>query len=30
MVFGDAKAVLNGLITELRGLGVGKKVLAAV
>jgi NAD(P) transhydrogenase subunit beta len=30
MVFGDAKAVLNGLITELRGLGVGKKALAAV
>jgi NAD(P) transhydrogenase subunit beta len=30
MVFGDAKAVLNGLITELRGLGVGKKTLAAV
>ena len=29
MVFGDAKAVLNGLITELRGLGVGKKVLVA-
>ena len=24
MVFGDAKAVLNGLITELRGMGVGK------
>ncbi len=25
MVFGDAKAVLNGLLTELRALGVGKK-----
>ena len=24
MVFGDAKAVLNGLLTELRGMGVGK------
>jgi hypothetical protein len=24
MVFGDAKAVINGLLTELRGLGVGK------
>ncbi|CAK6697292.1 NAD(P)(+) transhydrogenase (Re/Si-specific) subunit beta [Synechococcus sp. CBW1107] len=24
MVFGDAKAVLNGLLTELRALGVGK------
>ncbi|MCX5944743.1 MAG: NAD(P)(+) transhydrogenase (Re/Si-specific) subunit beta [Cyanobacteria bacterium] len=30
MVFGDAKAVINGLITELRGLGVGKKALATV
>ncbi|MEX0588561.1 MAG: NAD(P)(+) transhydrogenase (Re/Si-specific) subunit beta [Cyanobium sp.] len=25
MVFGDAKAVLNGLLTELRSMGVGKK-----
>ncbi|MFN7677182.1 MAG: NAD(P)(+) transhydrogenase (Re/Si-specific) subunit beta [Cyanobacteriota bacterium] len=25
MVFGDAKAVLNGLLTELRGMGVGKE-----
>jgi len=24
MVFGDAKAVLNGLLSELRGMGVGK------
>jgi hypothetical protein len=24
MVFGDAKAVLNGLLSELRSLGVGK------
>jgi NAD(P) transhydrogenase subunit beta len=24
MVFGDAKAVLNGLLTELRAMGVGK------
>ena len=24
MVFGDAKVVLNGLLTELRGMGVGK------
>ena len=28
MVFGDAKAVLNGLLTELRSMGVGKKVAA--
>ncbi|MFM7676409.1 MAG: NAD(P)(+) transhydrogenase (Re/Si-specific) subunit beta, partial [Synechococcus sp.] len=27
MVFGDAKAVLNGLLTELRALGVGKKAV---
>ena len=27
-VFGDAKAVLNGLLTELRSMGVGKKVAA--
>jgi len=26
MVFGDAKAVLNGLLTELRSMGVGKVV----
>ena len=26
MVFGDAKAVLNGLLSELRSMGVGKKV----
>jgi len=25
MVFGDAKAVLNGLVSELREMGVGKK-----
>ena len=25
MVFGDAKAVLNGLLTELRSMGIGKK-----
>jgi NAD(P) transhydrogenase subunit beta len=25
MVFGDAKAVLNGLLSELRGMGVGKE-----
>ncbi|MFN9630353.1 MAG: NAD(P)(+) transhydrogenase (Re/Si-specific) subunit beta [Cyanobacteriota bacterium] len=25
MVFGDAKAVLNGLLAELRGMGVGKE-----
>jgi NAD(P) transhydrogenase subunit beta len=29
MVFGDAKAVINGLLTELRGLGVGKAKAAA-
>ncbi len=29
MVFGDAKAVLNGLLTELRSLGVGKAKVAA-
>ena len=29
MVFGDAKAVLNGLLTELRGMGVGKTPAAA-
>jgi NAD(P) transhydrogenase subunit beta len=28
MVFGDAKAVLNGLVSELREMGVGKKVTA--
>ncbi|MEB3265556.1 MAG: NAD(P)(+) transhydrogenase (Re/Si-specific) subunit beta [Cyanobacteriota bacterium] len=28
MVFGDAKAVLNGLLSELRSLGVGRKVAA--
>jgi NAD(P) transhydrogenase subunit beta len=28
MVFGDAKAVLNGLVSELRELGVGRKVAA--
>lgn len=28
MVFGDAKAVINGLLTELRSMGVGKKVVA--
>ena len=28
MVFGDAKAVLNGLLSELRSMGVGKKVAA--
>ncbi len=30
MVFGDAKAVLAGLVSELRELGVGKKTPAAV
>ncbi len=29
MVFGDAKAVLNGLLTELRGMGVGRAKVAA-
>ncbi len=29
MVFGDAKAVLNGLLSELRSLGVGKAKVAA-
>jgi len=29
MVFGDAKAVLNGLLSELRSLGVGKPSAAA-
>jgi NAD(P) transhydrogenase subunit beta len=29
MVFGDAKAVINGLLTELRGMGVGKVKAAA-
>ena len=29
MVFGDAKAVLNGLLTELRGMGVGKTPVGA-
>jgi NAD(P) transhydrogenase subunit beta len=29
MVFGDAKAVLNGLLTELRSMGVGKVKVAA-
>ncbi|MEB3166535.1 MAG: NAD(P)(+) transhydrogenase (Re/Si-specific) subunit beta [Cyanobacteriota bacterium] len=29
MVFGDAKAVINGLITELRSLGVGRAKAAA-
>ncbi|MFO7628395.1 MAG: NAD(P)(+) transhydrogenase (Re/Si-specific) subunit beta [Prochlorococcaceae cyanobacterium] len=28
MVFGDAKAVLNGLLSELRSMGVGKKSAA--
>jgi hypothetical protein len=27
-VFGDAKAVLNSLLSELRELGVGRKVAA--
>ncbi len=29
MVFGDAKAVLNGLLSELRSMGVGKAKVAA-
>ncbi|MEY3757129.1 MAG: hypothetical protein RLZZ263_283 [Cyanobacteriota bacterium] len=29
MVFGDAKAVLNGLLSELRGMGVGKSPAGA-
>jgi NAD(P) transhydrogenase subunit beta len=29
MVFGDAKAVINGLISELRALGVGRAKAAA-
>ncbi|MCP9834874.1 NAD(P)(+) transhydrogenase (Re/Si-specific) subunit beta [Cyanobium sp. Aljojuca 7A6] len=29
MVFGDAKAVLNGLLSELRSMGVGKTKVAA-
>jgi NAD(P) transhydrogenase subunit beta len=29
MLFGDAKAVLNGLLSELRDLGVGKQAAAA-
>jgi len=29
MVFGDAKAVLNGLLSELRSMGVGKVKVAA-
>ncbi|MCS5692071.1 NAD(P)(+) transhydrogenase (Re/Si-specific) subunit beta [Cyanobium sp. FGCU-6] len=29
MVFGDAKAVINGLISELRALGVGRAKMAA-
>jgi NAD(P) transhydrogenase subunit beta len=29
MVFGDAKAVLNGLLSELRSMGVGKVKVTA-
>jgi NAD(P) transhydrogenase subunit beta len=29
MVFGDAKAVLNGLLSELRELGVGRQKVAS-
>jgi NAD(P) transhydrogenase subunit beta len=29
MVFGDAKAVLNNLLSELRSIGVGKEKVAA-